>query len=350
MERVRLTMNVEARSGYNQIIELMRKVLYEDILAMAKVCDLPVTSYPFAEIISSFKQLLDQAAYLWDTGEINPWVNILTSADDPSASAVCRTLRIGIYPVAANPFHWAHLLAGLTALVRFKLDKVVYLISGSDPRKPDMLSADIRHCMGREVLKMFTPLFGYSAIAMESNADGETNIFKILALNNKQRIDAYYIVGADHYRRINPKNGSPDTIQKIEDHTARKTCNFNNTLHRVSIIFIERGERKQTVATSLPVAFIPDMPFSASSTIIREAFQGKCGIETLSLMPYRAYRYAVELDLYGSEYPSGTHYNKIINQQHLFAHTKELHANTARVSCRVVYENYFIPSGELREN
>ena len=108
-------MKVESRSGYNPEIELVRSAIHEDIFAMAKVCNLPLTSYPFSEIIPSLKQRLDQAAYLWDTGEINPCVNICTAPDDPSAPSVERSLRIGIYPVAANPFHWAHLLAGPSA-------------------------------------------------------------------------------------------------------------------------------------------------------------------------------------------------------------------------------------------
>jgi nicotinic acid mononucleotide adenylyltransferase len=299
MESVGLTMKVESRSGYNRVIELVRSAVYEDILAMTKVLNLPFATYPFAEIISSLKQLLDQAAYLWNHGNIDPHVKIRTSPDDHQNPAVSRTLRIGIYPVAANPFHWAHMLAGLSALVRFRLDKIVYLISGSDPRKPSMISAEIRHFMGKEVLKMFAPLFGYSSSAMGSNGDGETNMFKMLALNPEQKIDAFYIVGADHYQRINPKTGGADTIQKIEEHLARNTGNFNDALHNVSIIFIERGARNHTVATDLPIAFIPEMPFAASSTMIREAFQGKCGIESLSLMPYTAYRYAIELGLYG---------------------------------------------------
>jgi len=311
MESDRLTMNVESRSGYNRVIELVKSAIYEDIFAMAKVCDLPLTSYPFSEIIPSLKQLLDQAAYLWNRKEIDPQVKIRTSSDEPQYPAVSKTLRIGIYPVAANPFHWAHMLAGLSALVRFRLDRIMYLISGSDPRKPSMISAEIRHFMGKEVLKMFAPLFGYSSIAMESNGDGETNMFKMLALNPEQRIDAFYIVGADHYQRINPKTGGPDTIQKIEAHLETKTCNFNNAFHSVSIIFIERGARNHSVATDLPIAFIPEMPFAASSTMLREAFQGKRGIETLSLMPYTAYRHAIELGLYNSGYPPLTH-----NRQH----------------------------------
>ena len=307
MKSVDVTMNVEGRGS---VIESVKGAVYADILAMAKVLKQPLTTHPVSSIALSLKQLLDQADDLWKGKKINPHVKIRTSSDNPQKPTVNRALRIGIYPVAANPFHWAHMLAGLAALVRFRLDKIVYLISGSDPRKPSLISAEIRHIMGKEVLSMFMPLFGYSSIAMGSHDDGETNMFKILALNREQKIDAFYIVGADHYYRINPETGSADTIQKLEDHIERNTNNFNNDVHSVSIIFIERDTRNHTIATDLPVAFIPELPFTASSTIIREAFQGKRGIEALALMPYTAYRYAIELGLYSSGNPPLTHHRQ----------------------------------------
>ena len=36
-----------------------------------------------------------------------------------------RPLRLGVYPTAGNPLHWGHLLGGLAAMERFRLDKVV---------------------------------------------------------------------------------------------------------------------------------------------------------------------------------------------------------------------------------
>ncbi len=116
MESVSLTMKVESRSGYNPEIELVRSAIYEDILAMAKVCDLPLTSYPFSEIIPSLKQLLDQAAYLWNRKEIDPWLkfallrmnlNIHRSADSSHRhlSCCCQSIPLGTYacwPVSAG--------------------------------------------------------------------------------------------------------------------------------------------------------------------------------------------------------------------------------------------------------
>jgi nicotinic acid mononucleotide adenylyltransferase len=281
---------------------------------MAQVLNLPLSSYPFAEIISILAQLLDQAEYLLNRRILDPHVAVRSAPHDPVKPAVSRTLRLGIYPVAANPFHWAHLLIGLSALVRFRLDKIIYVISGSDPRKPALAPAEIRHLTGEEVIKIFEPFFAYSSLALENNCAGETNLFEILALNPKQTIDACYIVGADHYHRRNPRTGEADTLQKLENNIAADNHLLNPAVHSISAIFIERGTRDYTVATDIPAAFIPGIPFAASSTMIREAFNGSRPVQTLALMPCTAFKYADAFGLYGSEFK--LHLQKNSNTRH----------------------------------
>jgi nicotinic acid mononucleotide adenylyltransferase len=304
----------EAGSCGNPAVEAVRTRAYQELLDMSQMLNLPLTSYPFTEILSSLAQLLDQAEYLLNRRILDPHVAVRSAPHDPVKPAVSRTLRLGIYPVAANPFHWAHLLIGLSALVRFRLDKIIYVISGSDPRKPALAPAEIRHLIGEEVIKIFEPFFEYSSLALENNCTGETNLFEILALNPKQPIDACYIVGADHYHRRNPGTGEADTLQKLEEKIAADNHLFNPVMHSISAIFIERGTRDYTVATDIPVAFIPGMLFAASSTMIREAFNGSRPVQTLALMPCTAFKYADVFGLYGSEFK--LHLQKNSNPRH----------------------------------
>ncbi len=304
MESLSIAEKTQVEGHHHPVIKEIRARAYQEVINMAMVLNKPVTGYPFSEIVLSLTQLLDQTAVLWSKGEIDPFAEIRTSRDDAEKLSMGKTLRIGIYPVAANPLHWAHVLIGLSALVKFRLDKIIYVISGSDPRKPELISAEIRYLIGKKVFDMFAPLFGYSPIALGDYCDGEINIFKILALNPQQKIDAFYIVGADHYHRINPVTGNPDTIQKLENNITRKTHSFNAALHSVSAIFIERGSREQVIETDLNVSFIPEISFTASSTMIREAFQGIRSLDTLALLPFTAYRYADELGIYGAGYES----------------------------------------------
>jgi nicotinic acid mononucleotide adenylyltransferase len=276
----------------NKVVAAIRGRAYLELDSMAKILNSVASRSPYADISFTLDALLDDAALLLSTGEINPFVNIRTSADQSQAPISDETLRIGVYPVAANPLHWAHLLIGLSVLTRFKLDTVIYIISGNDPRKPALVNAEDRHYVGQKILHMFAPFFKYSSIALAGHHDGETNIFKILALNPLQKIKAYYIAGSDHYQRINPATGFPDTIQKLENNITNRLFDFNEKLHGISAIFIKRGPLKKSVRTFLDVSFIQEMPFVASSTLIRDAFQGKQPASILGLLPYTAFKFA----------------------------------------------------------
>jgi len=216
------------------------------------------------------------------SGRIDPkHVRIRTSQDAPPAPVVDRTLRVGVYPVAADPFQWAHLLIAMEAMAEFQLDKVVFVLAGDDPRKPHMTPASFRHAMGRAVLAVFAPLFAASSIAMGTVLDGETNIMRMLRLNPEQSIHAFYIVGGDHYRFKDAK-GNDDTLLKIEKHLAAPGT-LDPSKHKVSVAFIERDAPLQPLPTPLDVHFLKSVGFEASSTLVRNG--------RYELMPHAAYEY-----------------------------------------------------------
>ena len=282
------------------LIEGIRRWVKEELVKMASTLSRSLYDQPFKDILDFAETSLLHIAHLWKNKEINPEIQIRTSLYDKPKKAVKKVHRIGFYPVAANPYHWAHLLIGLSALTEFKLDKVIFAIAGFDPRKPDLVPGASRHAMGKEVLKIFDPLFSYSSIAAGNNVDGESNLFRLLSLNPEQRIEAFYIAGGDHCHRVNPKNNMPDTIQKMENNIMNICYRGNDNLHHVSAVFIERGESERQVDTFLPVYFLPAMPFEASSTMIREALQDNHKKETLALLPYTAYHYISKFELYST--------------------------------------------------
>jgi nicotinic acid mononucleotide adenylyltransferase len=245
---------------------------------------------------------------LMKDGQILPRSNLRLSQEAPQLSPCDRPLRIGVFPTAADPFHWLHLLSGLRAMALFKLDKVVYVISGSDSRKPDLLRADIRHRMAQNVLGLFSPLFAYSPIALDNSLDGEANVFRILQLNPGQRIDAYYIAGTDHYYRYNPETGKPDTIQKLENGVRGKIFAYEEQMSSISAIFLRRGEqRTNTVGTFLHTESVQQMSLEASSTSIRRALAGRDTLKKLATLPYSVFRYIKKLALYSSPPPVQGH-------------------------------------------
>ncbi|MDE2490829.1 MAG: hypothetical protein KGM24_08270, partial [Elusimicrobia bacterium] len=227
-----------------------------------------------------------------DAGEIDPGRTVRTAPSDARETDAGRA-RIGVYPVAADPFQWGHLLVALRAVGDLGLDKVVFVLAGDDPRKPALTPALRRHPMGLEVLKAFAPFFEYSPIAVGTTLDGETNVFRLLALNRGRAVDAWYMVGDDHYRLVD-KNGNPDTLPKLE-RNLRERLGHDEALHQLKVAFIRREGGAAEVPTSLEVRFLDHVGFDASSTQVRRGRH--------ALMPYAAYDYARREGLYGLDEP-----------------------------------------------
>lgn len=275
-----------------------------ELSAMGAVLGTP--DHPlFGVIRKSARRLLGNIDSHIKSGRIAPKHEIRASKTDPPKGLVDRPLRVGIYPVAADPPHWAHLFVAGQAMDELQLDKVVFIVGGDDARKPLLTKAETRHPMNQAVLAAYAPLFAYSPIAFGESLDGETNMFKLLALNAAQKIHAYYIVGEDHYR-------PNDTISKIENNSLDPKLGFNPAMHAVSVAFTEREElgKERTgaslnerilakeVPTSLEIKPLPRMDFIASSSQVKKG--------DLILTPYAVYDYVRKnrLGLYGIQ-PSG---------------------------------------------
>lgn len=270
-----------AANALDAIVGRVRQGFDAQIAAMRLVT--PKDDADLLQLISDeSNDRLDEIDQLMASGHIDPRVSLRTSETDAPKPVVNRELRIGVYPVAGDPLQWGHLLIALRAISALQLDKIVFIPAGDDPRKPNMTPAAFRHPMARAVLERFAPFFDYSAIALGTNYDGETNLFRMLALNPAQKTKAFYLVGGDHYQ-LKDKNGNPDTLPKLEAHSKDPAMNRHPDKHTVEAVFTEREGSEGDVPTSLGVYFMPKIPFETSSTLVR---QGRH-----ALMPYAAYEY-----------------------------------------------------------
>jgi nicotinic acid mononucleotide adenylyltransferase len=276
-----------------------RERVFGELSLMAKHLGMSIGDEPFAAIYRTVAEQLFAIENLCCDGDIDPRALVRASHDDEPCLPYPRRLRVGFYPLAANPLHWGHVLIGLQAMAKLQLDKVVYVIAGNDSRKPDMALADFRHVMARDTLKLFGPLFACSSLARYNGYDGETNLFRFLLLNGQQPMDVFYIAGGDHCRRFYPGTEYPDTLAKLELHRLARTFSYNPFVHSVHATFIERHGHTVQEDTCLDVQFLEALPFAASSTMIRDALQGSGPRSDLALLPYSAYVDIRALNLYG---------------------------------------------------
>ncbi len=230
---------------------------------------------------------LGRISRLVDEGAIHP--SEIARLHGGTHRLFTRPLRLGVFPVAANPLHWLHVFSGLAAMARFRLDKVVYIVAGRDPRKPTLASEQVRHRMTKELLGLFFPLLEYSPIARGSASNGEENVFRILASSKAKSIHVFYIAGSDHYCSCVPPGRNPDTITKLEKGIRRRAHGFNPHRHKLSVVFLDRGGNVGNVETFLDVRWIHDLPLHTSSTRIRGALAGEQVLSELSFLPYSAY-------------------------------------------------------------
>jgi nicotinic acid mononucleotide adenylyltransferase len=279
----------------------IREKVFGELCLMAQQLGMRIADEPFATIYRTAAEHLFAIENLCCDGDIDPRAWVCASHDDEPCLPYPRSLRVGFYPIAANPLHWGHLLIGLRAMACLQLDKVVYVISGRDPRKPDMCCADQRYIMARDTLKLFGPLFACSSLARYSGCDGETNLFRFLKLNRQQPMDMFYIAGGDHYRRFYPGTEYPDTLVKLELHMDTRIFSYKPAMHAISAAFIERGAgaHEAHVETCLAVHFFEALPFEASSTMIRAALAGTGPRSDLPLLPYASFTDIQALNLYG---------------------------------------------------
>jgi len=279
----------------------VRERLLRELGLMSQQLGMQTSDAPFAAIYRTAAEHLFEIENLYSDGDIDPRAWVRTCDNDEPCLPYPRRLRVGFYPIAANPLHWGHVLIGLRAMARLQLDKVVYVISGRDNRKPGLASADLRYEMAHDTLKVFGPLFACSTLARYSGCDGETNLFRFLKLNRQQPMDMFYIAGGDHCRRFYPGTEYPDTLVKLEMHRDARLFSYKPALHAVNAVFIQRCAHDTAADTSLPVHFLEALPFAASSTMIRTALDGAGPRSDLALLPYSAYVDIRSLNLYGRE-------------------------------------------------
>ena len=92
-----------------------------------------------------------------------------------------------------------------------------------------------------------------------------------------------------------------------------KLYGFDERRHRLSAIFLDRGDPVPPVDTFLELLRIDRLPLGMSSTRIRDAFRGRCSPRVLAGVPFTVFRSIRALGLYGGARPPiGEHAQAVV--------------------------------------
>ncbi len=226
--------------------------------------------------------LLDEAKILIDAGIIDPSRGLRLRNEDEEGSPEDRRLRLGIFPVKADPIHWGHILSGLSAIIFQGLDRVVYLFTADEARR---LPPALRLNSGMGAVEAFSPLLSFSPDPITECGEGDPGVFKLLDLNPFTPIEAFYIAGCRHLRQRN-------LIENLENAAALRFCDTSpdgGQYHSLSFLFIEPEDAPACPSTFLPRRSMPVALPEASSGDILDALAGGRDTFPLSMLPYTVF-------------------------------------------------------------
>jgi hypothetical protein len=255
----------------------------DQLRCMADITGLTVDDDPFARILGSCRDALSRIARLVLDQRIRPWMGLRLAPSDPDVAPGDHPLRVGVFPTAADPLHWGHVLCALTGMAGLALDKVVFVAAGADSRKPGLAPEDLRHDAAQATVDLFAPLFACSPIARGTALDGEENLARLIDLNPGRRLETWYMAGTDHLRRRDAR-GEPDTVLKLERMARRG----------VHALFLARPGAapepgaEEAAGIDVKVLAPPALPFSSSA--IRSCLARGGAPEVLAALPYCEYQ------------------------------------------------------------
>ena len=112
-----------------------------------------------AEIQALSRGFLHRIARLVSSSQINPWTRVRLSPADPPLQPSPRSVRLGVFPMPANPLHWGHLLSALAVMADMGLDKVVFVIEQDPASNGDLFPEEIRRGAAAQAILGFQPFF-----------------------------------------------------------------------------------------------------------------------------------------------------------------------------------------------
>jgi hypothetical protein len=226
-------------------------------------------------------------------GSIQPWSSLRLAPDAPVPPLTATAAKIGVFPLSASPFEWAHLVAGLAAMADLALDHVVYIVTEEAGQERPLLPREVRHAMTRDLLGRFPPLLLYSPVGFQQEAAGVLSVFDLLALNASQPMEVYLITGGTGESIGERPSG--ELVNRIESAMAKRRGGYDESMHPLTLV-VGKPEDVVNAGGRPPARVSVDFPLPcADPGAIPAALSGDTGRDALAAVPYTVFRHVRRL-------------------------------------------------------
>ncbi len=280
--------HVETGSGWLDPVtgDVLMQVMTE-LANMTSVLARAPARRRIGEIQGLARALLHQVAQLILAREVDPWIRLRMTPDEPPVSPSADAVRIGVFPLSANPIHWGHLLSGLSVMVKARLDKVVYVISHDPSPAGELYPEELRRGAAAEAIALFQPLFTLIPGQSGKSVSGPASFFRLLGLNGQQMAEAYYISGYESGTSLSIDG----VMEALRTEGGKVAAGHSERLHPVSLIRINAATGEGASAGNQRLMVVPSPLPWVSTAALRAALSSSLHRDELAALPACAFRH-----------------------------------------------------------
>jgi len=236
------------------------------------------------EIQARARTLLHDVARGIATQQINPWSRIRLSPEEPPLSPSASSVRVGVFPLSANPIHWGHLLSALSAMTAARLDKIVFVISSDSSPAAEVYPEELRRGAAAEAIALFQPLFTLVPASAGKTLNGPASLFRLLGLNGQQMVEAFYLAAWDS------GSSAAAIMDAVWSRASVGPASHADRLHPVSVVMMG-PEGPYPAGQSDRVLSVPQALPWISTANVRSALRSALHRDELAALPACAFRH-----------------------------------------------------------
>ena len=213
-----------------------------------------------------------------------------------------RKVRIGFFGVPLTLIHHGHILTVLEVMVKYKLDKLVWIVQGIDETVFDKTAYKMRYEMLKQTLEPFGSLF---EVMYRSGTDRAETIYRFLERNKEVAIGVYSIKD-DSQKNVKWSKKSRENRDRVDFKETEAVLGLQKGMSRdllldsaseIDINSMERWKRIKVVTVKNPKIGI--LMVRIRSALQRKEEEFVIGCKLLMNIPLEILKVIAERELYG---------------------------------------------------